>query len=176
MNALIVVSKNGFQPKEYLDTRTELEKAGIDVSVCSLSSGKAVSSDGMSIDVDISLDEAEENVDSFDSLVIIGGPGASVDIVGNPLVHEIVRKFYDDGKVVAAICISPVALAESGILEGKKASVWNGDSKQKSVIEKYGAKFVLDDVCVCGRIVTANGPMAALKFGKAVSLKMKEQV
>jgi putative intracellular protease/amidase len=49
--------------------------------------------------------------EEFDALVMVGGPGAPLDITGNMAVHALVLNAYRQGKVVAAICYAVAALA-----------------------------------------------------------------
>ncbi len=75
---------------------------------------------------------------------------------------------------MGAICIAPTILAYAGVLEGKKATVWNQDGKQAEILTKNGAEFVDELVVVDGKIVTANGPPAAEAFGKKILEMLKE--
>ena len=73
-------------------------------------------------------------------------------------------------KIIAAICIAPVTLANAGILNGKKATVFPSG---KNDLIRNGAKYTGDSVTVDGNIITANGPMAAEAFGKKIVEMLK---
>lgn len=47
----------------------------------------------------------------YDTLVIVGGPGAALDIVGNMFVHKIILDAYKTGKVIGTLCYAVGALA-----------------------------------------------------------------
>jgi putative intracellular protease/amidase len=47
----------------------------------------------------------------YDHLVIVGGPGAAVDVAGNLFVHRLVLDAYKSGKIVGALCYAVAALA-----------------------------------------------------------------
>ncbi|MBW2978260.1 DJ-1/PfpI family protein [Candidatus Woesearchaeota archaeon] len=170
--ALIVVSQTDFQPIEYKDTRDELEKAGIEVEAASFEKAEAIGADGTKIDVDVAIKEV--NINDYDAVVLIGGDGAAKQLVGNPDVIELVQSADNSHKIVAAICISPVILAQARLLKDRKATVWNGDGKQEEILAAEGAKYVEQDVVVDSKIVTANGPPAAKKFGKTIADMLKE--
>lgn len=53
----------------------------------------------------------DARMSSFDALVIVGGPGASLDLVGNPNVHGLILDAVKAGKVVGALCYGVGALA-----------------------------------------------------------------
>jgi protease I len=164
--ALLVVAQTDFQPVEYGDTRSELEKAGVEVKVASFEEGEAIGADGNKINVDIAIKEVDTN--DFDAVVLIGGPGAAKQLVGNPDVIELLQSADNDHKVIAAICIAPVVLAEARILKDRKATVWNEDGKQEEILAAQGATFTDEPVVVDTRIITANGPAVAKEFGKTI--------
>ena len=83
---------------------------------------------------------------------------------------NIAKEAYKQGKVLGAICIAPGILAKAGVIKGKKATIWDsGDGTFKSVVEEGGATYTREDVTVDGKIITANGPHAARKFGKTIA-------
>ena len=49
-------------------------------------------------------------MDDYDSLVLVGGPGAPLDITGNPAVHRLAEKAFADGKIIGAMCYAIGAL------------------------------------------------------------------
>ncbi len=172
MKVLMIVAQTGFQHIEYNDTNDELEKAGVDVSVASFEKAEAIGKDGSKTDVDIGIKGVD--VSGYDAVVLIGGPGAGRQLVGNQDVIKLVQDFDNSEKVVAAICISPVVLAQARLLDGRKATVWNGDEKQEEILTAEGAEYVEEDVVVDTRIITANGPDAAREFGKTIVKVLKE--
>ncbi|MDD5086856.1 MAG: DJ-1/PfpI family protein, partial [Candidatus Nanoarchaeia archaeon] len=73
--------------------------------------------------------------------------------------------FYESGKITAAICIAPVILANAGVLDGKKATVFPSG---KDDIMVRGADYTGEQVTQDGKVITANGPAAARSFGEAI--------
>jgi protease I len=66
------------------------------------------------------------------------------------------------GKMVAAICIAPVILANAGLLKKKNATVFESEI---AAIEAKGAVYSESGVTVDGNIITANGADQAKQFG-----------
>jgi protease I len=100
-------------------------------------------------------------------MVIIGGAGSPEFLWGNSRLMALVTDFAGSGKVVAAICLSPVVLARAGVLRGRRATVFRmADSVAE--MRKGGADLRADAVVVDGRFITANGPAAAGKFGEEI--------
>ncbi len=164
---LIIIAPEGYQDKEYSDTRNALEKAGAEVRVASLRTGEALGKLGGRVNVDLSVDDV--GVADFDGVAFIGGPGM-VDLVGEPGFVNLAKKFYDAGKITAAICVAPVILANAGILNGVKATVWSGAEKE---VEAGGCVYTGKPVEIDGKIITANGPAAAEEFGEAIAGAIK---
>lgn len=170
LDILVIIAQKDFQPIEYFDTRAELEKAGFKVKVASITTNVAVGKDGSRVKPDLAIADAKTS--DYKAIVVIGGPGAP-ELANHEEVLELLNEFNEQNKIIAAICIAPVILAKAGLLEGKKATVWNGDMEQSAVLESAGAKYVNEQVVVDGKIITANGPMAAKEFGKTIAKKLK---
>ena len=45
----------------------------------------------------------------YDSIVIVGGPGAALDLVGNPDVHALLVEAFRDDKLMGALCYAVAA-------------------------------------------------------------------
>jgi len=170
---ILVVAFRGFQDIEYSDTRAELEKMNIDVDVASSSLGEAVGKFGKKVNVDKLISEV--NLDDYDALVFIGGPGA-VEYIENNQAHQLARQAIEKNKVLGAICIAPDILAKAGVLKGKKATVWSSivDRQPIKVLEDNGAIYLNQPVVKDGNIITANGPSAAKEFGKTIGEELNK--
>lgn len=159
---LIIIAPENFRDEEYFHTRESLEKKGVDVTVAS-TQPKAISGiDKTTVDVDLLINDA---TDDYDGIVFIGGGGAKI-YFNNEAALNLARKFYEDEKIVAAICIAPVILGHAGLLQDKKVTSWDGARED---LLGFGADFTGKDVTVDGKLITANGPRAAYKFGKEVA-------
>ena len=44
------------------------------------------------------------NIDDYDAIVLVGGPGSALDMVGNPKIHEKLVEAKQKGKVIGALC------------------------------------------------------------------------
>jgi len=161
---LFIVAQKDFRDDELFKPKEILEKNGFVVDVASLERGKAYGADGGIVDV-ISIRDV--NIDDYVFIGIVGGPGAlSLD---KEEVTNVVKEFYGKGKPIGAICIAPVILAKTGLLDGVKATVWQSpDGSTVKTLEDYGATYVSKDVVVDKNIITANGPHAAVSYGEKI--------
>lgn len=160
---LMVVAPKDFRDEEFFETKQVLESYGIKATICSKNVEWAGSKFGKEVRVDVDLARADSK--NFDGIVFIGGPGAEV-YFEDKKCHELARKFYNENKVVAAICIAPSILANAGLLEGRRATAF--PSQEGHLVMKR-AKFKQTEVVVDVKIVTANGPKASRQFGEEIA-------
>jgi len=162
--AVLVVAFQGFQDFEYQATKEALENLNIKTTTISSKIGEAIGKFGQSINIEKTFSDIE--VERFGAVVFIGGPGAA-DYIENDSAHQLARQAIEKDKVLGAICLAPAILARAGVLQNKKATVWS--SKETIDILKNGqAKYIDQAVVVDGKIITANGPMAAEDFGQKI--------
>lgn len=165
---LMVVAPENFRDEELFDTRRELEDAGIEVRVASARKGTIRGMLGGTVRPDFTLEEVK--VENWDAIVFVGGTGCQV-YFENEDVLSLAKAAAEQGKKVCAICIAPVILANAGLLENRKATVWDGEFRE--MLENKGAKYVSKSVVVDGNFITANGPTAAEEFGRTIAKQLK---
>jgi len=170
MKAVFIVAQRGYQDLEYSIPKKILEQAGIEVVTASKSGGTCIGKLGGMIKESVSL--ADIKTENYDLVVFIGGPGA-VEYQHDSQAHHLAQEAFSKYKWLAAICIAPTILAYAGVLKGRKATVWNGDGRQSSLLSSQGAKYTGDKVTVDGKIITANGPEAAEEFAKTLIKLLK---
>jgi len=182
--AMIIAFKD-FRDEEYFVPKEILEEAGAEIKTASNKKGEAIGADGGEVEIDLLVSELNpaefddlepksshnsiQSISFFDAIVFIGGPGC-LKYLDNENSYRVARETVSQQKLIAAICISPVILAKAGILNGKRATVWSSpmDKSPIKILEKNGTIYQDEDIVVDGRIVTANGPAAAKKFGEAI--------
>ncbi len=163
----MIIAPNKFRDEELLIPLKAFKKAGFTVVVFSTSTKSAKGMLGYKFTPDKKLSDL--NVKNFNAIVFVGGGGASI-YWNNNFCHQICKETVAQNKILAAICIAPVTLANAGVLKNKKATVWSGASKKITI---HGAKYTGKAVTVDGNIITANGPKAAGKFASAIISKLK---
>ncbi|MEM3518192.1 MAG: DJ-1/PfpI family protein [Nitrososphaerales archaeon] len=162
---LMIIAPKNFRDEELLEPKNILEKAGVEVKIASTMKGKAKGMLGASVDVETTVDEV--NPADYDAVIIVGGSGSQTYLWDNKRVHEVVKEANNLGKIVSAICISPVVLARAGLLSGKKATVFR-TNETINELKKAGANVSGAPVEVDGKIITGRGPEAAKEFGKKI--------
>lgn len=166
-DVLLIIAEKGFQDGELADSENAIEKAGMTALIASKTAGLKKGALGGTAKAEISLRDI--NISDYKAIVFIGGPGSQQYFNDNDTLM-IAKKAYYSNKIVAAICISPLILANAGILKGKKATVWDDSARTYSkMLQAKGALYTGKDVEQDGSIITANGPGAAKKFGEAIA-------
>lgn len=164
--ALIILAQEGYQDTEFAGTRDGLLSTGFEVVIASEEAGTCTGKLGGSEQADISMRDV--NVHDYDRIAFIGGPGA-VALAANEDALRIAKETAQADKVLGAICIAPIILAKAGVLQGKKATVWDSEGVQAAILQQAGVEYTGASVTVDGLIVTGNGPHAAEEFGKTLS-------
>ena len=155
----LIIAPGDFRDEEYAKPKEYFETNGAKVTTVSTTTNEVTGSRGMKAKPQLLLKDLQ--VSDYNAIVFVGGPGAR-GYYNNEVAMQIVKKAYQENKVVAAICVAPNILCKAGILDGKKASAWSFEVSGCDVIES--SKSVETD----GKIVTANGPSAALDFAIAI--------
>lgn len=160
--AMVIAAKE-FRDEECFETRDILEKEGFDITLFSNKKGIAIGRFQGEIEVEKTLQEL--NVSDFDCILFVGGAGA-IKYLDNDVSYDLIKKADDKNLIIAAICIAPVILANAGVLEGKKATVWSNDLDKSAIeiLEQNGATYVNRKSVIDKNIVTANGPSAIKEF------------
>ena len=159
---VFVVAPEVFRDEEYIEPKNILEKAGIEVTTASTVVGEIYGK--IKIKAQSQMLVKDINVKNFDGIFFVGGNGASV-YFDDKIAHNIAKSFYDNGKLVSAICIAPVILAKAGLLNGKNATVFPSGA---DILIQNGANYTGKDVETDGNIVTGNGPEAAKHFAEVL--------
>lgn len=164
---LIIIAAKDFRDEEFFEPYNRLRQCGATVTVASSVKGAVVSMFGKTVTTDRQI--AECKVEDYDAVVFIGGSGAS-EFFTNAFAHALATAAVAQDKVLAAICIAPVTLANAGVLKGKKAT---GFPSIRGQLSARGAQVLDQEVVQDGKLLTASGPKAAGEFAAAL-VKMLE--
>lgn len=160
---LMVIAPQDFRDEELAEPKKFLEEKGMVVEIASKEVNEAVGKLGARVQVD--KDISEVNVEDYQAIIFIGGPGATV-YFNDQTALDLAKSSFERGKIVGAICIAPSILANARILSGKQATAF---PSEKENLEAKGAQYTSELVTIDGKIVTAQGPEAAKEFGRAIS-------
>lgn len=151
---------NGFEEIEALAPVDILRRGGVEVLTVSVTGSEFVeTSHGITVKADLVFESAGDFGDA-DLLMLPGGMPGSVNLNAHEGVRRALRRHYDSGRRVAAICAAPTVLASVGILDGKRATCSPGWERHFGASTTYtGALFEED-----GLVTTGEGPAATLPY------------
>lgn len=154
---ILVILADGFEEIEMVTPVDLLKRAGAEIVLAAIGSDKLVTGrSGITVQADAFLDDL--NVDSFDVLLIPGGPGVTA-LHDDGRTAILAQEFYEANKPVAAICAAPTLLRHAGLLHGKTFTA------HFSVQGELPSAQVEERVLTDGLLTTARGAGTALDFG-----------
>jgi 4-methyl-5(b-hydroxyethyl)-thiazole monophosphate biosynthesis len=155
---------DGFEEVEALTIVDVLRRAGVTVRLVSIMNELTVTG---AHDVAVVADTLFEDADCehCEMLILPGGGPGSQRLLSHAGLKKALTDFAAKDKPVAAICAAPMVLARAGLLNGKKAVIYDGMEAGLA-----GAVYVKENVVQDGNIITSRGPGTAMAF----ALKLAE--
>src|SRR5213595_1974461 len=153
------LAANAFEESELMKPWEALKDAGAEVELVSLEDGEITALNeqelkpGKSIRVDKTAEEA--NADDYDGLVLPGGVGNPDKLRADENAVHFVRRFFEQGKPVGAVCHGPWTLVEAGVVRGRTVTSW---PSLKTDLHNAGADWIDRDVVVDQGLVTSRKP------------------
>jgi len=152
-----ILATHGFEQSELEVPRDKLKAAGATVHVVSPEKGEIKGWDmkdwGRAIAVDRALDDV--SADDYDAIVLPGGQ-INPDLLRiNPKALKLIRAFFDQKKVVAAVCHAPWLLIETGIIKGRKATSY---ASIRTDVINAGGKWEDSQVVADEGVITSRNP------------------
>ncbi|WP_145946952.1 type 1 glutamine amidotransferase domain-containing protein [Paenibacillus sp. Y412MC10] len=215
-NILIVVTnhsdiqdgrKTGIWLSEFAEAYVEFIKKGYQVTVASPVGGQSpidpnsVNDDTPSeilesaVHLENTVRIGDVSIHEFDAVFLPGGHGTMYDLPKDQLLHQLVRNFYETGKIVAAVCHGPAGLTgiklSNGqpLVAGKRVNAFTNREEAQTGLDKVlpfllesklrelGAIFVAapdwtSHLEVDGNLITGQNPQSTLAVTKAVIEKL----
>ncbi len=153
---------NGFEEIEALTVVDLLRRADLQIKTVSIMEERLVyGAHGIGVEADILFDQGD--YDRCAMLVLPGGMPGTTNLYNHRALNQELKKFYETGKPVAAICAAPMVLAKAGILKDHKATIYTGMEA-----ELLDAEHAEGSVVVSGNVITSKGPGTAMDFALAI--------
>jgi len=159
MASVLVPLAQGCEELEAVTIIDLLVRAGVEVVTAGLEEGPITASRGVVLVPQMTLDEALER--DYDMVALPGGMPGADHLDKDPRIAELLRKMADSGKFTAAICAAPKALANAGLLAGKKATSFPGFLDKMDLPD---VDYLQDAVVQDGKVITSRGPGTAMDF------------
>ncbi|MBN1376011.1 MAG: type 1 glutamine amidotransferase [Dehalococcoidia bacterium] len=103
-------------------------------------------------------------IDEFDAIIIPGGHAPEKMRLYQAMI-DLVKKAFETGKIIAAVCHGPQLLISADILKGRRVTSWPSIAVD---LENAGANWIDAPVIRDGSIITSRKPADLPKFNKAI--------
>lgn len=154
---IAILATHGFEQFELEVPLKKLAEAGAEVDIVSLEEGEIRGWDdkdwGRAVKVDHTLDQVSPS--DYDALVLPGGQINPDVLRAEPKAVEFVKAFWNDKKVIGAICHGPWLLVEAGIVKGRNVTSYK--SIRTDMINA-GANWEDSEVVTDQGLVTSRKP------------------
>ena len=168
MSKVYVFMADGTEEVEALTVIDLLRRAAVEVVTVSVMGRKQIiSSHGIGIEAD-EVYGASEYADA-DMLVLPGGMPGTTHLKEHEALREVLKRQYDAGRYLAAICAAPSVLGFNGFLNGKRATCYPGFEE-----ELRGAIVCTEGVVRDGNCITAKGLGTAIDFSLELITVLKD--
>ncbi len=161
MDPILVLMAPGFEEIELAAPVDILRRLDIPVVLAGLNGRRVEGAHGLTMEADMLLVDVDAAL--YGGVILPGGQ-ASWTLRETPAVLKLVREMHAAGKLVAAICAAPIALAKAGVLTGKRVTCYPAAEVEETV-RAAAAELCTDAAVADGNVITGRGPGAALEFG-----------
>src|SRR5688572_6540831 len=154
MARVAFIVANDFEDSEFREPYERLRRAGHEVTVIGSEAGTPIQGKKgkEKIVPDTSIDRVSAS--DYDALVIPGGYSPDHLRMDRRMV-DFTRRFFDEGKTVAAVCHAPWMLVEADIARNRTVTSW---PSIRTDLVNAGAKWVDQEVAEDGPLVTSRKP------------------
>ena len=163
MKKIAMFIHTGHEEVEMLGAVDVMRRAGLQCDIISATGDIMVTgSHNITLKADYLFEDAD--LEAYDCYAIPGGIPGTPNLKSHQGVCDTLKKGYEQGKLVAAICAGPTVLGELGILEGKDATCYPGCEDGLG-----GANYRTDKKAVIdGNVITSRGLGTCLDYGLAI--------
>ena len=170
---VLILATHGFEQSELEIPRDRLKAAGAEVMIASPETGEIKGWDkkdwGRPVKVDKALGEVKAA--DYDAIVLPGGQINPDLLRVNPDALKLIKDFYNQNKVVAAVCHAPWLLIETGIAKGRKMTSYKSI---RSDVINAGAAWEDSQVVADQGVVTSRNPGDLEAFSAKIIEEMAE--
>jgi protease I len=170
MARIAMIADDMFEDVELRQPYDRLREAGHEVVLVGLEAGKQITGKKGKERVTIERAAKDVRAEEFDALVIPGGYSPDKLRMSLPMV-AFTRAFFDQGKLVAAVCHAPWMLIEADVTEGRTLTSW---PSIRTDLLNAGARWVDREVVEDGNLVTSRNPGDLPAFSETILRRLRE--
>lgn len=168
MSKVLLVLSHDVEDIEALGTRALLVRSGIEVVTATFQKNLLIET-AFGIHVEVDRHVSDLDLNEFDMLVIPGGKYVAETIDLHDKMQVLAKTFYDQGKVIAAICAGPRFLGRAQLLKSKRYTAYPGSEIDiKDGIYEKNQKAITDLP-----FITAKGAGCVYEFATEIITHLK---
>lgn len=164
---------NGFSGYEMVFPAFILRKT--EITTVGLHEGVIKSEETLNFHADIHISEMD--TDDVDVFIMPGGSSLQ-HLQDDSILQKKLNELNQKQKTIAAICGSPVLLANTKVLDGKKFTAGGGELPEHWQKNFTSGEYVTDEIVVDGNLITAKGIACgsfAIEIGKKMGVFKDEE-
>lgn len=160
MYKVLVLLAKGFEEIEAIAVIDILRRANVKVQICSTDKEYVTGSHGITVKSDVRIEFIDIYNDTYDLIYVPGGQPGVDNLAADDRVLELLKKYHEDGTLLAAICAGPKVLDTAGLLTDKEVTSY------PTYKGKLNVKNYVDEVFVrSANVLTGRGPGTAMDMG-----------
>ena len=167
MKRVYILLAEGFECVEALASIDVLHRAGVELKRVAVGNVLKVTSSHniMSLECDMLL--GDNLLEDGDALILPGGYPGYVNLGNSEAVCRVVREYYNNGRLVAAICGAPTVLAMADVAKGSRVVC------HRSVVDRMGDYLCQNESVVeDGNLLTGAGAGRSIEFALAIASRL----
>jgi len=166
---VLIISADLFEDSELKVPYEILKKSGAEIDIASLKKGTITGKHGYSAEANLSLLDVDPDI--YHVLILPGGKAPAV-LRKEPKALAIVQNFFDQNKLVAAICHGPQILISAGLMQGRVATGYKSIAKE---LKEAGAIYKDKEVVVDRNLITSRQPSDLTAFMEAIKYYLDQE-
>jgi len=161
---MAMLIEQDFEDVEVSEPMKAFKNAGLEIAIVGNEAGKDYAGKQKKIHVRSDITPEQVNVQDFDALFIPGGY-APDKMRLHPSMIELVKKFYESSKIIAALCHGPQMLISAGLVKNRRMTSWPSVAVD---LRNAGANWVDEPVVSDGPFITSRKPEDIPQFTQAI--------
>ncbi len=161
---IVMLVEKDFEDAELVEPMKALQDSGASVIIVGSRSKESYKGKKGTAEVTAETTADKVKVEDFDAVIVPGGYAPDKMRLHQPMI-DLVRKAYELGKVIAAVCHGPQLLISADIVRGRRVTSWPSVAVD---LKNAGAIWVDEPVVRDGNIITSRKPADLPKFNKAI--------
>ena len=160
---------DGFEEIEGLTVVDILRRAGVETRTVSITEKRLVTG---SHQIPVTADSCIKETDFSEAelLVLPGGMPGTKNLEACKALTDQLKRFYESGRLIGAICAAPQIFGHLGFLKNRKACIYPGMES-----ELIGAEVTYDPVVQSDNVITSRGMGTAIAFGLQIIANLLDQ-